>query len=483
MLKEFLKVWISLYRAYRKNLVLYLGIFLGFLVPLMVFLFPYTHLFFILWIVSIGILGFYFFKKRRACRKFFYKADFFILLFILIAFLPLYHSPHFESPIHTNLDEFNLMDAAIEVKEGIGEKDRPRLFYMEQYVYYPQLHFFFYIIPIIFLGDINVENLRFVVSSIGMLSIAAVYFLFRVLMSRLEAVVGAVILGISHMHLGVSRIAIENNMAVLITIISAFFFMRGWLNKCYFNLWMGGIFAGLGWFTHFNGRLVLPIIGFFIFIEICKFAGPSKRIRYFISNNFFKTKYKKYKKKSYRTSKKVSRNLFNLVSNKLDFIKLGSTVLLASLIVILPMIASSSKTSDDWMISVGTSASYLKSHALIFEEPNKDLREYYNLDNRFQLAGLSLLKTLRLINFPDLPPPDNWSYYINPSNRLLDFVTGIFFWIGLISVFLKEYRNSSATFFIAGLCITLLFFSFGCLASRLHTKTYDIFAFRLFFYS
>ena len=408
---------------YKKNcrhFLLYTGIILGIAVPLMVFFFPYSHYFFLAWLAALTIIGFYFFKGRRIKKKAFDLKDVIIFAGIILSLSSLYLLSLDSSPMNIDVDELNILYF---VSSSFEEDSYP--FYPAYYGYYAKMNFMLYAMIIDAFGDINFENLRMVVAFVGLLSAGMTYFLFRLFSSRLEAIIGAVLLGVSHVHIGYSRIGLLNNMVVLLTVLAALFFLHGWLRKERWSIFVGGLFIGLGWYTYAIGR--------FIIILAVVFFGL-----YILANRF-------------RVDWKL-------------LLKLGSVIFLGFLLVVAPFLAASLKISEDKHLfgGDGTTVEFVKNQIILSREGMEEQKRIKEVDTYFEAFLATVWDGARLFNYHEPRDYDLYVYdfYRSPSGGLVDFLTGILIWIGLAAAVLTRKFRDVAIFFAGSFFSLWLFFSF-----------------------
>ena len=393
------------------KLPLYAGIVLGFLVPLAVFLFPYSHWFFALWLVALGVVGFSFFRMRNRSSgsNSEHRKDLIIILVLVTAFSAWYVPFLSEIPVQLNSDEMVTMEWAYDLADRGAA-----LFYADTYFYQSNLNGMLYVLYTKIFGGITLENVRFVNASMGLAGIAVFYLSMRMLMPRFESVVSSVVFGASHVYVGFSRAAIITNLGVLLAVLVIFFFFRGWLRKEHFYLYLAGIAAGLGWYTHYGGRLIIFLPAVFFGLYVLK-------------------------------------NRFRIEWMKL--IKFGCILSLGFLIVVIPLLAGTARTAEDVFNEENNFAvGYLKSYTLLTPEGMQLQKELTGAKTNLGALAENVKANLLMFN---KGRPDYFWFYTNPSGTLVDIASGIFLWVGLAIVILRS-RTKEAPLFFAGSFLFLL---------------------------
>ena len=95
------------------------------------------------------------------------------------------------------------------------------------------------------------------------LTIPAVYVLGRNLGGRTAGVVAAGIFAFSHYIFAFSHTGYANLSSLPVTAWALAFFVIGWRKGNPLLLYIAGVIAGLGYYTHYSGRAIIPIIVLF----------------------------------------------------------------------------------------------------------------------------------------------------------------------------------------------------------------------------
>ena len=92
------------------------------------------------------------------------------------------------------------------------------------------------------------------------LTIPAIYLLGRVLGGRSAAIAAAAIFAFSHYVFAFSHTGYTNLSPLPVTAWALALFLLGWRNGNPLLLYIAGVVAGFGFYTHYSGRAILPVI-------------------------------------------------------------------------------------------------------------------------------------------------------------------------------------------------------------------------------
>jgi hypothetical protein len=109
------------------------------------------------------------------------------------------------------------------------------------------------------MGGIDLFHMRLLHASVGLLTIAACYVLFRLLLPRNWAFLGAVLVGVNHSMFMISRLAMRENTAVFILVLALILLVWGFQHSQELAIFLGGFVAGLGFYVYYPSRVVFPI--------------------------------------------------------------------------------------------------------------------------------------------------------------------------------------------------------------------------------
>jgi 4-amino-4-deoxy-L-arabinose transferase-like glycosyltransferase len=108
-------------------------------------------------------------------------------------------------------------------------------------------------------GTIDLFHMRLLHAIVGLLTIAACYVLFRLLLPRNWAVLGALLVGVNHSMFMISRLAMRENTAVFVLVVALILLVWGFRHGQELAIFLGGFVAGLGFYVYYPARVVFPI--------------------------------------------------------------------------------------------------------------------------------------------------------------------------------------------------------------------------------
>lgn len=110
------------------------------------------------------------------------------------------------------------------------------------------------------IGGIDLFHMRLLHAVVGLLTVAACYALFRVLLlSRSWAFLGAVLVGVNHSMFMISRLAMRENTAVFVLVVALILLLWGFRHSHELAIFLGGFVAGLGFYVYYPARVAFPI--------------------------------------------------------------------------------------------------------------------------------------------------------------------------------------------------------------------------------
>jgi Dolichyl-phosphate-mannose-protein mannosyltransferase len=110
------------------------------------------------------------------------------------------------------------------------------------------------------IGGIDLFHMRLLHAAVGLLTVAACYALFRLLLlPRNWAFLGAVLVGINHSMFMISRLAMRENTAVFVLVVALILLVWGLRHNLELSIFLGGFVAGLGFYVYYPARVVFPI--------------------------------------------------------------------------------------------------------------------------------------------------------------------------------------------------------------------------------
>jgi Dolichyl-phosphate-mannose-protein mannosyltransferase len=110
------------------------------------------------------------------------------------------------------------------------------------------------------LGGIDLFHMRLLHAIVGLLTIAACYALFRLLLlPRSWAFLGALLVGVNHSMFMISRLAMRENTAVFVLVVALILLVWGLRHGQELAIFLGGFVAGLGFYVYYPARVAFPI--------------------------------------------------------------------------------------------------------------------------------------------------------------------------------------------------------------------------------
>jgi 4-amino-4-deoxy-L-arabinose transferase-like glycosyltransferase len=168
---------------------------------------------------------------------------------------PFYLLALYRWPVQVGSDESAVMDAAHQYAHAPGADP----FGVSTYLSRPALLFIVWGKLGNLLGGIDLFHMRLLHALVGLLTIAACYVLFRLLLPRNWALFATVLVGINHSMLMISRLAMRENTAVLVLVIAFTLLLWGLRHDNELATFLGGVAAGLGFYVYYPARVTFPI--------------------------------------------------------------------------------------------------------------------------------------------------------------------------------------------------------------------------------
>jgi hypothetical protein len=109
------------------------------------------------------------------------------------------------------------------------------------------------------IGGIDLFHMRLLHASVGLLTISACYVLFRLMLPRGWAFLGAFLVGVNHAMFMISRLAMRENTAVFMLVVALILLVWGLRHGQELSIFLGGFVAGLGFYVYYPARVAFPI--------------------------------------------------------------------------------------------------------------------------------------------------------------------------------------------------------------------------------
>ena len=251
----------------RTTVPLYFGLGLDTIACGLYYIKGYNHYVPLIWVISLVIVGYYFKQWRSAEPTFatFKISDAYILTGILVCFAPFYLVLLEFIPFQLNPDEVQITDL-MQDPTGVGHFD---LVGLSAYHNIPNfINYVFGFFAEAF-GAVAWPQVRIVHALSGLLIIAFSYLFLRIAFnSQRLALFGAVLIGAQHAFLGISRMAMRDNTALLFEVAALLFLLAGLRARSLLWSYLGGVIAGLAWYSYMPGRIILVIWFSFLLAQL-----------------------------------------------------------------------------------------------------------------------------------------------------------------------------------------------------------------------
>ncbi len=354
------------------------------------------------WIASIILFAAFFYKRE----KYFVSIaprDILIGIGLILVFAPIYFLGLSSVPYQMNTDELTITYFS----KQLAHKNTD-IFSLSSYFYFPTFIFALWGWLARLLGGVTVYHIRILHALSGLCIIAASYFFFRLFWGRLLAISGAVLVGSNHALLAISRMAMRDNVALLIEVVSLSLLLRGFQKKSFFETFLGGAMAGLGFYNYFPARIVIFLWLLFLLSMAMFFRGKYPFVTLF---------------------------------------KNGSVSFFGFLVVIIPLGIATLKTP-------GFGAVYSREQIMIFSEGQKLQKSWNNSGTIIEAFYDNVKKGLLVFNENS---HDHGYIYPNYGHGFVDPISGILLWIGLV-FFLFKLKKRPEEMLIVGSFLFLYFF-------------------------
>ena len=391
--------------------VLVVGILAGLIAPLYYHFYGYSILVVVLWLFSSILIGFYFFTNnpRSNLLKNYDKTDIYIILILFCIFILLYSNNIFSVPYPISFDE--LLHITLE-RKFVHDMNFD-FFRPSGFVYFPVMMFMLYGGLGKLIGGITLVNMRFISALFGVLTIPVSYLFFRLFSTKKIATCGSILIGFHHAFFILNRMAWFNNSVVFFELAALGLFYIGFIEKNKFFVYLSGIVAGISFYGHFIGRIIilmviLNLILFKIFFKNAKFSFCLKTFLIF---------------------------------------------LLAFGIVTLPVITYSAAHSDYNLLG----SSYVYEQSLLFEQGRNSQKDFFYAPTIFNGVLTNIINGILVFNRTQ---HDVSGFYFNPNHGFLDVLSGIFLWIGILLLMLKKHKREPEIFLLGNFFFIWILFIF-----------------------
>lgn len=346
----------------------------------------YSMLVLALWLTSLAVLAARFAMtsarfERVAARDVVAPAA------LTAALAPLYLLRLGSLPVQVNSDEVAIGTV---VKQHVSASN-VNLFGLSSYFGSPNALFVVWGRLANVLGGIDLSHMRLLHALCGLATVALSYALFRQLLSLPWALLAAALLGLDHAFLMISRMAMRENTVVLVEVTALALLLHGLRRGNEFTTFCGGAVAGLGFYVYFPGRVVFPLwIAFLLVLAATR------------------------------------RREFGLAG-----IARAAAIAATGFVVV----------AGPYFVAYAKAPAWVTSHqreALLLTSDGRELQRQWVFEDSVR-AGIERNVVNGLGAFNNNVADEAW-IYPNPGHGIVDPLTGVLLWIGVVIVLLRTLR-------------------------------------------
>jgi 4-amino-4-deoxy-L-arabinose transferase-like glycosyltransferase len=365
---------------------------------------------FVTWLSGLALIGFSLRDPHAAapppvCEKSDWRSVAFLLyVFGLLYFVSIHAIPH-----QINADEMTIM-----AHERNEVANRPYDFFgLSDYFQFPKFIFFALGMFAEGMGGINLAHARMAHATLGLAIVLLSYFLFRVHWPKTNALAAAVVLGVNHSFLAISRMGMRDNSGLFFELPGFILLSLGLKRKSASLGFTGGAMLGLTYYGYFPGRIAVFVWATFMILLLLFF------------------------RKSFPFR---------------DWLKFGTASALGFVLCVMPVMVATVQTEE--------SVRFARETMLLFPEGREIQRSWVDSDRINDAYKINIVNGLTAFNNSIV---DQGWVYPNYGHGFGDPVTGALVWLGVAGVifqFVKKRAEPFALFMAGGLVFLLLVFSF-----------------------
>jgi hypothetical protein len=419
--------------------VLYLSISFIIISLVKYWLHGFDYVVLVFWLLSIILASLFFYlsdtqKDNHAVNFFFDKKDIYIVVALILVFLPIYIGSGTHIPPQINTDEIAITIFARDLSSlGVD------LFSLSTYFGFPTLVFAIFGYLASLFGEVNVFTMRIIHSLFGLAIISISYFFFRsVFEDRYKAILASIILGSQHALLAISKMGMRDNSALLLELFALLAFLTGFKRKSLFLTYLGGALSGLAYYIYAPGKIIILLWLAFLgvsFLFLQKSINP----------------------------RAIFLNIF--------------VSLIGFIMVLAPQIVSTINQEDVHSLS------YQKEQILLFQEGRDLQMRWTSSENTFEGVKRNIFDGLTVFN---RKLNDKGFIYPNYEHGFVDPITGIILWFGLITSIIamrsKRKRKPEKLLILTSFTLLFLLFSFVITKTPNYTRMLIILPFVAYFF-
>ncbi|MGQ9837980.1 MAG: glycosyltransferase family 39 protein [Cyanobacteriota bacterium] len=246
-------------RSSRRLGVLGIGLGMGLVLTVWYGVLGYHVLQIALWLLALLLVGFHFAQFPAALpmwdpAKVRWQQELLHLGLLALVFIPIYLYDSANIPFQVNTDEIAITSMSRRAS-GVPFPDVFGL--IPEYFYFPRFMFSLFGGLTRLMGGVTLTHMRMVHASFGVITILVSYGFFRAFWGSRLALAGAALLGCNHALLGISRMAMRENLIVLVECAALAFILKGVREKNPLLLYLGGAAAGFSLYGYLPGRVVI----------------------------------------------------------------------------------------------------------------------------------------------------------------------------------------------------------------------------------
>jgi hypothetical protein len=212
-----------------------------------------------LWLLSILLVGLYWAQFSPAQppwdpTRLRWQQELLHLGLLVLVFAPIYLYDLPNIPFQINTDEIVITSMA---RRASGVRYPDIFGLMPEYFYFPRFMFSLFGGLTRLMGGVTLLNVRTVHAAFGVVTILVAYGFFRAFWGSRLALAGAALLGSNHALLAISRMAMRENLIVLVECAALALILKGVREKNPLLLYLGGGAAGFSLYGYLPGRVVI----------------------------------------------------------------------------------------------------------------------------------------------------------------------------------------------------------------------------------
>lgn len=358
-----------------------------------------------LWLLSILLVGLYWAQFSPAQppwdpARLRWRQELLHLALLALVFAPIYLYDLANIPFQINTDEIVISSMA----RNASAVRYPDIFgLMPEYFYFPRFMFSSWGGLTRLMGGVTLVNVRTVHAAFGVVTILVAYGFFRAFWGSRLALAGAALLGSNHALLGISRMAMRENLIVLVECAALALLLKGVREKNPLLLYLGGGAAAFSLYGYLPGRVVI-LLGL-----------------------LFGVLYLLLGREDLRGENKQANPLWVLA-------KLTVPAALGFFLVAGPILVAT-------VTAPAVSAEYSRQQFLFFPEGRALQQMWVNAATPEEAVWRNIFNSLSMFNDPG--QHDRGYIYPNYGHAFVDPLTGALIWLGLGSGLYRLFKKRS----------------------------------------